>query len=135
MAHSRRPAPPPLEANDRRVTIAGTVAWAVALAVLLELRGGGRHGAVRAVVRAPLQALPRPQGAAPGRGPGRRCNSAGAGLQRLEDRLLHRDAGHVDEVIAELIDDRPDRLAGRRRQRLRVPAAPMIRRDHPAVVG
>jgi H+/Cl- antiporter ClcA len=27
-----------LEANDRRVTIAGTVAWAVALAVLLGLR-------------------------------------------------------------------------------------------------
>jgi hypothetical protein len=39
MAHSRRPAPPPLEANDRRVTIVGTVAWAVALAVLLLLRG------------------------------------------------------------------------------------------------
>ncbi len=38
MAHSRRPAPPPLEANDRRVTIVGTVAWAVALAVLLVLR-------------------------------------------------------------------------------------------------
>ena len=39
MAHSRRPAPPPLEANDRRVTVVGTVAWAVALAVLLVLRG------------------------------------------------------------------------------------------------
>jgi uncharacterized membrane protein len=39
MARSRRPAPPPLEANDRRVTIVGTVAWAVALAVLLVLRG------------------------------------------------------------------------------------------------
>ena len=39
MAHSRRPPPPPLEANDRRVTIVGTVAWAVALAVLLVLRG------------------------------------------------------------------------------------------------
>jgi hypothetical protein len=38
MASSRRPAPPPLEANDRRVTIVGTVAWAVALAVLLVLR-------------------------------------------------------------------------------------------------
>jgi hypothetical protein len=38
MAHSRRPAPPPLEANDRRVNIVGTVAWAVALAVLLVLR-------------------------------------------------------------------------------------------------
>jgi ribosomal protein L32 len=38
MAHSRRPAPPPLEANDPRVTIAGTVAWAVALAVLLVVR-------------------------------------------------------------------------------------------------
>lgn len=37
MAHSRRPAPPPLEANDPRVTIVGTVAWAVALAVLLVL--------------------------------------------------------------------------------------------------
>jgi ribosomal protein L32 len=39
MASTRRPAPPPLEANDRRVTIVGTVAWAIALAVLLVLRG------------------------------------------------------------------------------------------------
>src|SRR5215471_21695255 len=39
MTHSRRPAPPPLEANDRLVTIVGTVAWAVALAMLLVLRG------------------------------------------------------------------------------------------------
>ena len=39
MAHTRRPPPPPLEANDRRVTVVGTVAWAVALAVLLVLRG------------------------------------------------------------------------------------------------
>src|SRR5262249_56340742 len=39
MASSRRPAPPPLEANDRQVTIVGTVAWAVALAVTLVLRG------------------------------------------------------------------------------------------------
>ncbi|HEY7361293.1 MAG TPA: DUF2530 domain-containing protein [Streptosporangiaceae bacterium] len=38
MARSRRPAPPPLEANDRRVTIVGTVAWAAALAVTLALR-------------------------------------------------------------------------------------------------
>jgi len=46
MAQPRRPAPPPLEANDRQVTIVGTVAWAVALAVTLVLRGhipaGGR---------------------------------------------------------------------------------------------
>ena len=39
MAQSRRPAPPPLEANDRQVTIVGTVAWTVALAVTLVLRG------------------------------------------------------------------------------------------------
>jgi hypothetical protein len=39
MAQSRRPAPPPLEANDRQVTIVGTVAWAAALAVTLVLRG------------------------------------------------------------------------------------------------
>ena len=39
MARTRRPAPPPLEANDRQVTIVGTVAWAVALAVALVLRG------------------------------------------------------------------------------------------------
>jgi len=38
MARTRRPAPPPLEANDRRVTIVGTVAWAIALAVTLALR-------------------------------------------------------------------------------------------------
>ena len=39
MTRSQRPAPPPLEANDRRVTIVGTVAWAVALVVTLALRG------------------------------------------------------------------------------------------------
>ena len=39
MASTRRPAPPPLEANDRRVTIVGTLAWVIALAVLLVLRG------------------------------------------------------------------------------------------------
>ena len=39
MASTRRLAPPPLEANDRRVTVVGTAAWAVALAVLLVLRG------------------------------------------------------------------------------------------------
>ena len=39
MASTRRPPPPPLEANDRRVTVVGTVAWAIALAVLLVLRG------------------------------------------------------------------------------------------------
>ena len=38
MAQSRRPAPPPLEANDRRVTIVGTAAWAAALVVTLALR-------------------------------------------------------------------------------------------------
>lgn len=31
--------PPPLEANDKLVTAAGTAGWAVALAVLLILRG------------------------------------------------------------------------------------------------
>jgi type VI protein secretion system component VasK len=39
VTRSQRPVPPPLEANDRRVTIVGTVAWAVALVVLLALRG------------------------------------------------------------------------------------------------
>jgi len=39
MAQPRRPAPPPLEANDRQVTIVGTAAWVVALAVTLVLRG------------------------------------------------------------------------------------------------
>ena len=38
MTGSRRPPPPPLEANDRRVTVVGTVAWAVALVVLVVLR-------------------------------------------------------------------------------------------------
>jgi ABC-type nickel/cobalt efflux system permease component RcnA len=38
MSDSERPAPPPLEANDQRVTIVGTVAWAVALVVVLVLR-------------------------------------------------------------------------------------------------
>jgi hypothetical protein len=31
--------PPPLEANDRLVTVSGTVGWALALIVLLILRG------------------------------------------------------------------------------------------------
>jgi type VI protein secretion system component VasK len=31
--------PPPLEANDRLVTLAGTAGWAVALVVLLIVRG------------------------------------------------------------------------------------------------
>ena len=38
MTRSQRPAPPPLEANDLRVTVVGTVAWAVALVVTLALR-------------------------------------------------------------------------------------------------
>jgi ABC-type nickel/cobalt efflux system permease component RcnA len=38
VTRSRRPAPPPLEANDQLVAAVGTVAWAVALVVLLILR-------------------------------------------------------------------------------------------------
>jgi len=38
VTRSRRPAPPPLEANDRLVTAVGTAAWAVALVILLILR-------------------------------------------------------------------------------------------------
>ena len=38
MSRERLPAPPPLEANDKLVTAAGTVGWAVALVVLLVLR-------------------------------------------------------------------------------------------------
>ena len=38
MTRSRRPAPPPLEANDQLVAAVGTAAWAVALVVLLILR-------------------------------------------------------------------------------------------------
>ncbi len=38
MSSTRRPAPPPLEANDRLVTAVGTAAWAVALIVVLVLR-------------------------------------------------------------------------------------------------
>jgi Protein of unknown function (DUF2530) len=34
----RRPAPPPLEANDRQVTVIGTAGWAAALVILLILR-------------------------------------------------------------------------------------------------
>jgi hypothetical protein len=34
----RRLAPPPLEANDRQVTVIGTAVWAVALVILLILR-------------------------------------------------------------------------------------------------
>ena len=35
----RREPPPPLEANDRLVTITGTAGWALALIVLLIVRG------------------------------------------------------------------------------------------------
>jgi hypothetical protein len=38
MTRSRRPAPPPLEANDQRVTAVITIAWAIALVVVLVLR-------------------------------------------------------------------------------------------------
>jgi len=38
VSSTRRPAPPPLEANDRLVTAVGTAAWAVALIVVLVLR-------------------------------------------------------------------------------------------------
>ena len=35
----RREPPPPLEANDRLVTVTGTAGWALALIVLLIIRG------------------------------------------------------------------------------------------------
>ena len=38
MTRTRRPAPPPLEANDELVTAVITAGWAVALVVLLVLR-------------------------------------------------------------------------------------------------
>jgi uncharacterized protein DUF2530 len=38
MKTARRPAPPPLEANDQAVTAVITAAWAIALVVLLVLR-------------------------------------------------------------------------------------------------
>lgn len=38
MSTTRRPAPPPLEANDQLVTGSITVAWAIALIVLLAVR-------------------------------------------------------------------------------------------------
>ncbi|HUZ38240.1 MAG TPA: DUF2530 domain-containing protein [Streptosporangiaceae bacterium] len=38
MTGNRRPAPPPLEANDQRVAAVLTAAWAVALVVVLVLR-------------------------------------------------------------------------------------------------
>jgi Protein of unknown function (DUF2530) len=38
VTRTRHPPPPPLEANDKLVTVSGTVAWAVALVVLLVLR-------------------------------------------------------------------------------------------------
>ena len=39
MKETRPAPPPPLEANDRLVTITGTAGWAVALIVLLIIRG------------------------------------------------------------------------------------------------
>jgi hypothetical protein len=38
VTRTRRPAPPPLEANDRQVTVIGTAVWAAALVILLILR-------------------------------------------------------------------------------------------------
>jgi Protein of unknown function (DUF2530) len=38
VSSTRRPAPPPLEANDQLVTVVITAAWAVALVILLALR-------------------------------------------------------------------------------------------------
>lgn len=40
MSSPRRPAPPPLEANDQLVTAVITAGWAVALIVVLILRDG-----------------------------------------------------------------------------------------------
>ena len=37
--HGRRPPPPPLEADDKLVTITGTAGWSLALIVLLIIRG------------------------------------------------------------------------------------------------
>jgi Protein of unknown function (DUF2530) len=39
MKESRPTPPPPLEANDRLVTLAGTAGWALALIVLVIVRG------------------------------------------------------------------------------------------------
>ena len=39
MKQSRPEPPPPLEANDRLVTVTGTAGWALALAVLIIVRG------------------------------------------------------------------------------------------------
>ena len=39
MSSDRRPAPPPLEANDQTVTASITVGWVIALVVLFLLRG------------------------------------------------------------------------------------------------
>jgi len=38
VSNDRRPAPPPLEANDQLVTAAITVGWAIALVVLFAVR-------------------------------------------------------------------------------------------------
>jgi hypothetical protein len=38
MRRDYRPAPPPLEANERLVTVLGTAGWAIALSTLLVLR-------------------------------------------------------------------------------------------------
>ena len=46
MKRSRGPSPPPpLEANDQRVTVVGTAGWALALVVLLIVRGSLPAGA------------------------------------------------------------------------------------------
>jgi hypothetical protein len=39
MTTTRRPAPPPLEADDQRVTAVITAGWAIALVVLFLVRG------------------------------------------------------------------------------------------------
>ena len=46
MKQSRGPSPPPpLEANDRRVTLVGTAGWALALIILLIVRSSLPSGA------------------------------------------------------------------------------------------
>ena len=132
------------------MTIVGTRRWAVALVVLLALReqipassGGGTgsawrgcHGAVRAVVRAPTSSGPAPASAqrrAQARGRSGRSASCARGTRR-PSRPPRRRARRRGRSQARRSPAGPAGRRLRRQHGLRVRAAAVIRRDHPAVV-
>jgi hypothetical protein len=117
-----RDPPPPLEANDQLVTAVITAGWAVALVVLLIVRSyipPGQRWWIWSALAGLVMGLfglwyvpylKRARARSAQRRASRRGSStrpdALAVVEGLEDGFVHRDAGLVHEVVAELVDDR-----------------------------